>query len=140
MNIRTGLSTVACQEHGEMGRESIWSKPDRELDDIHPVPGRTAMNGFQVRSPVAFFSILGTGAVTGASAVADVFPRSLVDGHAGKMEEKRPNRSSGNPRPRPRERRGVGLPGARIEAFSGHLAVAAQRPQSHLSERRRREL
>ena len=29
-----------------------------------------------------------------------------------------------------------GLPGARIAAFSGHPAVAAKRPQSHLSERR----
>jgi|GEM_PF-2975384 len=29
-----------------------------------------------------------------------------------------------------------GLPGARIAAFSGHPAVAAQRPQSHLSEQR----
>jgi|GEM_PF-4381898 len=30
---------------------------------------------------------------------------------------------------------GGGLPGARIAAFSGYPAVAAQRPQSHLSER-----
>jgi len=38
------------------------------------------------------------------------------------------------PRTLVRER---GLPGARIAAFSGHPAVAAQRPQSHLSERPR---
>ncbi len=93
-------------------------------------------SGFEIRSSFSFFLHRGAGAVTGIPAVAENFPRSALSDRAAIRVENSPDCSSGNPRPRPRGWRGVGLPGARIEAFSGHPAVAVQRPQSHLSERR----
>ena len=88
-----------------------------------------------LRLPFAF-SVSARGLPRGLPPSRPFFPRSVVDGPSGWRDGKNvliapletPGRAPAN------VGRGGGLPGARIAAFSGYPAVAAKRPQSHLSE------